>query len=110
LILTPGTVIRLGLLVVAVVLLEISGVSGIRVLGGNADLVPLLVGAAALYGGSLAGASTGFFAGLLMDLLLARTLGLSSLVLGVVGYGVGSYRELRVSGHVLLPLVVGAAS
>jgi rod shape-determining protein MreD len=109
-ILTPGTVIRLALLVIATVLLEISAVSGVRVLGGNADLVALLVGAAALYGGSLAGAATGFFAGLLMDLLLGQSLGLSSLVLTVVGYWVGSYRELRDSGHGLLPIVVGAAS
>src|SRR4051794_19862673 len=92
------------------VLLEISGVSGIRILGGTADLVPLLVGAVALYGGALAGAATGFFTGLLLDLLLGQSLGLSSLVLTLVGYWVGSYRELRDSGHGLLPIVVGAAA
>lgn len=109
-ILSPGSVARVGLLVIVAVLLDISGVSGVRLLGGYADLLPLLVGAAALYGGSLAGAATGFFAGLLADLLLGQTLGTSSLVLTVVGYWVGSYRELRDSGHGLLPLVVGSAA
>lgn len=109
-IVTPGAIVRLGVLALLTVLLDISGVSGIQVLGGTADLVPLLVGAVALYGGALAGAATGFATGLLLDLLLGQSLGLSSLVLTLVGYWVGSYRELRDSGHGLLPLVVGAAA
>ncbi|HEX8856005.1 MAG TPA: rod shape-determining protein MreD [Thermoleophilaceae bacterium] len=109
-IVTPGAIVRLGVLALVTVLLDISGFSGIHVLGGTADLVPLLVGAVALYGGALAGAGTGFATGLLLDLLLGQSLGLSSLVLTLVGYWVGSYRELRDSGHGLLPLVVGAAA
>jgi rod shape-determining protein MreD len=109
-ILTPGAIVRLGLLALLTVLVDISGMSGIHVLGGTADLVPLLVGAVALYGGALAGAATGFATGLLLDLLLGQSLGLSSLVLTLVGYWVGSYRELRDSGHGLLPIVVGAAA
>ncbi len=44
------------------------------------------------------------------DLLVGQTMGLSSLVLTAVGYGVGRYREARDPAHGLLPLPVAAAA
>ena len=106
----PSSVIRLGLMILAVVVLQISCLVQIRVLGGSPDMIPLLVAAVALYAGSVAGAATGFFTGLLLDLALGTNLGSSSLVLTAVGYGAGRYREQRDPAHGLTPIPVAAAA
>jgi rod shape-determining protein MreD len=106
---TPGGILRVTVLVFLAVILQISGVGDIRVLGGSADLVALLVIAMALYTGSVPGAITGFCAGLLIDLAIGQHLGASSLVLTSVGYWVGRYREVRDPAHGLLPIPVAAA-
>jgi rod shape-determining protein MreD len=109
-ILGPGAFLRVGLLLMLAVLLQISVVSQIGILGGYADLTPLVVAAVAYYGGSVAGSATGFAAGVLLDLATGATMGASSLVLTAVGYGVGRYREVRDPSHGLLPIPVGAAA
>ena len=63
-----------------------------------------------LYAGSVPGAATGFFTGLLLDLALGTNLGASSLVLTAVGYGAGRYREQRDPAHGLTPIPVAAAA
>jgi rod shape-determining protein MreD len=103
-------VLRVGLLLVAAVLLQVSVVAQITLFGGSADLIPLAVAALALYGGSVAGAAAGFSAGLLLDLALGMNLGGSSLALTGVGYGVGRFAELRDVSHGLLPIAVAAAA
>jgi len=103
-------VVRVGVLLVAAVLLQVSAVAQIAVFGGTADLIPIAVAASALYGGSVAGAAAGFAAGLVLDLALGMSLGGSSLVLTGVGYGVGRFAELRDVSHGLLPIAVAAAA
>jgi len=105
-----GTVLRVGLMILFVVIFQIACLVQIRVLGGSADLMPLLVAAVALYAGSVPGAATGFFTGLLADLAIGGNLGASSLVLTAVGYGVGRYREQRDPAHGLTPIPVAAAA
>ena len=102
--------LRVGLLVLAAVLLQVSVVAQINILGGSADLIPLVVAAIALYGGSVAGAAAGFATGILLDLALGMSLGGSSLVLTGVGYGVGRFAELRDVSHGLLPIALAAAA
>jgi rod shape-determining protein MreD len=109
-ILAPGAFLRVGLLLVAAVLLQLSVIGQIPVLGGYADLLPLVVAAIAFYAGSVSGAATGFAAGLLLDLAAGGTMGASSLVLSAVGYGVGRYREVRDPANLLLPIPVAAAA
>jgi rod shape-determining protein MreD len=106
----PGTLLRCGLLGLLAVILQVSGLGSGRVLGGYLDLTPLVVAAVAIYGGSIAGASMGFGVGLLLDLLVGQTMGVSSLILTAVGYGVGRYREVRDPAHELMPIPVGAAA
>ena len=78
--------------------------------GVNADLSPLLVAFVGLLCGSTVGAVYGFATGLLVDLLLLQTLGLSSLIFTLVGYSGGRLRELRDPQAALTPLLVGAAA
>ena len=89
-ILTAGTVVRLFLIVILTVVIQVSGMQGITLLGGTIDLIPLVVGAVALWGGSIAGATVGFSCGLLLDLTVGQDVGASSLVLTAVGYFVGT--------------------
>jgi rod shape-determining protein MreD len=103
---TPGAVVRVGVLVFFAVILQITGVGEIRILGANANLIPLAVAAVALYAGAIPGAIAGFSAGLLIDLAVGVNLGSSSLVLTAVGYAVGRYREVRDPAHALAPIPV----
>jgi rod shape-determining protein MreD len=91
-------------------ILQLTTVSQVAFFGVPADLSPLLVASIGLLCGSIAGASFGFGLGLFMDTLLAQTLGLTSLVLLVVGYAAGRLRELRDPAHGLVPVGVGAAA
>jgi rod shape-determining protein MreD len=109
-ILTPGAFVRTGLLVLLAVVVQISGLRGVQILGGTPDLIPLVVGAVALYAGGTAGAITGFCTGLLVDLAIGQNVGGSSLVLTAVGYGVGRYSDQRDISHGLLPIPVAAAA
>ena len=108
--LTPGAFVRTGVLVLLAVIVQISGVQNASILGGTIDFIPLAVAAVAIYAGSITGALTGFATGLLLDMAIGQTLGLSSLVLTALGYGVGRYRDLRDPSHGLLPIPVAAAA
>ena len=107
---TPQTFARAGGIALLAVILQISGFAPLLLLGGHPDLVPLAVAAVAIYAGSVAGAATGFATGFLLDLAVGGTMGVSSLVLTAVGYGVGRYREVRDPAHGLMPIPVGAAA
>jgi rod shape-determining protein MreD len=109
-ILSVGTFVRVGGLLLVTVVLQLSALSQLNLFGGHADLVVLVVAAVSYYAGSLTGCATGFTAGLLLDLLTGTTMGASSLVLTAIGYGVGRFREVRDPSHGLLPLAVGTAA
>ena len=101
---------RLTALILGSALLEIVAVSQVSIFGVNADLSPLVVMSVGLLCGSVAGAVAGFGCGLFLDLALVQTLGVSSLVLVVVGYWAGRLREDRDPQGPLVPLAVGAAA
>jgi rod shape-determining protein MreD len=107
--LSAGLLVRIGALVCASVLLQISVVSEVPVFGVSVDLSPLLVVFVGLLCGAVTGAVAGFAIGMLVDLALFQTLGVSSLIFTVVGYGAGRLRELRDPRAALTPLLVGAA-
>jgi rod shape-determining protein MreD len=101
---------RVAALAVVVVFLQTGIVSELPILGVAIDLTPLVVAFVGLQSGAVAGAVTGFAIGLLVDLTLVQTLGLTSLIFTVIGYGAGRLRELRDPQAALTPLLVGAAS
>jgi rod shape-determining protein MreD len=107
----PGSLLlRLAALAVVVVFLQIGVVSEVPLFGVVIDLSPLVVGFVGLLCGSALGAAVGFGIGLLVDLTLVQTLGLTSLIFTVIGYSAGRLRELRDPQGALIPLLVGAAA
>lgn len=107
----PGSLLwRVAILSVVVVFVQISVVSEVPVFGVSIDLSPLLVGFTGLLCGSMLGAIAGFAVGLLIDLALMQTLGVTSLTFTIIGYWAGRLRELRDPQAALTPLFVGAAA
>ena len=102
--------LRLIALALVTVVIQEAAVSQISIFGTSADLTPLVVMAVGLLAGSIPGAAMGFGIGLLVDLLLFQTLGVTSLLYIVIGYWSGRLRELRDPAHGLVPMGLGAAA
>ncbi len=107
---SAALIARVLALIFVSVILQSAAVSQFPVFGAPADLAPLVVMSVGLMTGSIEGAITGFAVGLFVDLALVQTLGLSSLIYTVVGYGAGRLRELRDPQGALVPLVMGATA
>lgn len=105
-----GLIARIAALSLVVVFLQAGVVSEVPAFGVTVDLSPLLVAFVGLLCGSTVGAASGFAVGLLVDLALVQTLGLTSLVFTLVGYWCGRLRELRDPQAALTPLLVGAGA
>lgn len=107
---SPQLVLRLAVLGIAVVVLQVAAVSQIVIFGASADLTPLVVAAVGLMCGSISGAVFGFCVGFFFDAALVQTMGLTSFVCIVAGYGAGRLRELRDPQAVVVPMIVGAVA
>lgn len=107
---TPALIWRLALIAIVAVFVQIVAVSQVPVFGVNADLSPLIVMSVGLLAGSIPGAIVGFGMGLFVDLALVQTLGVTSLILLLVGYWSGRLRELRDPQAALVPLGMGAVA
>jgi rod shape-determining protein MreD len=106
---TSGAVaVRVAILAVVIVFLQAGVISEVTIFGVAIDLTPLVAAFVGLQCGSIAGALAGFCIGLMLDLTLVQTLGLTSLIFTVIGYGAGRLRELRDPRAALTPLLVGA--
>ena len=102
--------LRLAALGLVTVIVQIAAVSQVSVFGVSAGLTPLVVMSVGLLAGSIPGAVTGFCIGLLVDTALVETLGVSSLLYILIGYGAGRLRELRDPAHALTPVALGAVA
>jgi rod shape-determining protein MreD len=102
--------IRLALLALVTVLVQEAAISQISIFGTSADLTPLVVMSVGLLAGSVPGAIMGFAVGLLVDMVLVQTLGVTSLLYIAIGFWCGRLRELRDPSHGLLPMGLGAAA
>lgn len=103
-------ILRLVLLALVAVVIQDAAISQITLFGVSADVMPLVVMSVGLLCGSMTGAVMGFGAGLLVDLLLVQTLGITSLLYLLIGYWSGRVRELRDPSHGLVPVAAGAAA
>jgi rod shape-determining protein MreD len=102
--------IRLSLLAFGAVVVQQAAVSQISIFGVSADVGPLVVMSVGLLAGSMTGAIFGFATGLLVDMVLFQTLGVTSLLYIAIGYWSGRVRELLDPAHGLVPLGMGAAA
>jgi rod shape-determining protein MreD len=102
--------IRLALLGLVTVIIQAAAVSQVSIFGISADLTVLVVMSVGLLAGSIPGAIMGFATGLLVDMALVQTLGVTSLLYLVIGYWSGRLRELRDPSHGLIPMAMGAAA
>ncbi len=101
---------RIAALSIAVVVIQIGVLSEVTVFGVNIELAPLLAAFIGLLCGSIPGAAAGFAIGLLIDLALVQTMGITSLLLTLVGFWAGRLREIRDPQGALVPVIVGAAA
>jgi rod shape-determining protein MreD len=102
--------LRLAALAFATVVIQQAAIAQISIFGVSADLGPLVVMSVGLLAGSMAGAIMGFSTGLLVDIVLFQTLGVTSLLYIVIGYWSGRVRELLDPAHGLVPLAMGAGA
>lgn len=105
-ILTPNILARLVAIVIGGVILQLSFFSQVALFHVSPDVLPALVVALGLLGGSLTGAVCGFSVGLLLDCLLIAPLGGSSLVLLATGYLAGLFRERFEIHSALVPALL----
>jgi rod shape-determining protein MreD len=103
-------IVRIALLSLVAVLVQETVISKISIFGVDADITPLVVMSIGLLCGSMTGAVTGFFIGLMVDTVLVQTLGVTSLLYITIGYWAGRLRELRDPAHGLVPVACGAAA
>ena len=88
-----------------VAILQVTIVSSIGILGGSPDLVLVTLVAVSLTQGSIFGAVSGFWAGLLLDIARLGTLGFTSLLLTLAGFWIGRYGETTGRDRAHAPLL-----
>jgi rod shape-determining protein MreD len=98
-------VVKASIVFFAAVVLQAAVVSAFEPGGGTADLVLVSLTAVALLRGTIFGALAGFYAGFLLDAANLGTLGLSSLLLTLVGYWIGRYGETTGRDRAHAPLL-----
>jgi rod shape-determining protein MreD len=86
-------------LVLVAAVVQVTVLTGVRVLGAEPDLLLVTIVCIALVAGSIPGAVAGFAAGLLVDVMTLGTLGTTSIVLILAGYWAGRYGETTGRGR-----------
>jgi len=102
--------IRVALIIFVVAILQVSVFSSVTIGGGGPDLLLVTLVSVALLRGSVVGAVAGFFAGLIVDVATLGNLGLTSLLLTLVGYWAGRYGETTGRGRPHASLVTTLAA
>ncbi len=97
---------RLALLLLVTILLQTTIAAHVRVLGAGPDFALLAVVAVGLLRGSEIGALFGFVVGIAVAVTVFTPLGLSSLVLVIIGYFAGRYAETADTASGWTPVLV----
>jgi rod shape-determining protein MreD len=104
------TGLRIAVLVLVAAVVQVSGVSGGQVFRAEPDILLVVLVAISLLRGAIAGAVAGFVAGVLVDSMTLGTLGVTSVVLTLVGYWVGRYGETTAQGRAYAPALAAFAA
>ncbi len=102
---TPGEGLRASAVLFVAAMLQVVIVSALVFAGGAPELLLVTVIALGLLRGSVPGAVFGFAGGLIVDLLMLSTLGVTSLVLTLAGFWAGRWAETTGRGRRLAPLL-----
>ena len=102
---TPPDALRASGVVFVAALLQVVIVSSLVITGGAPDLLLVVVVALGLLRGSVPGAVLGFVGGLVVDLVTLGTLGVTSLILTLVGFWAGRYAETTGRDRRLAPVI-----
>jgi rod shape-determining protein MreD len=100
-----GAPLKTAVLLFFAVVVQVTIMGTIGIFGGSPDLVLVTLVAVALLNGAIFGAVSGFWAGLLLDVSMLETLGLTSLLLTLVGFWIGRYGETTGRGRAHAPLL-----
>ena len=85
--------VKIAVVMTLVAVIQVSIVTPFEVARGHVDLVAVTLISVALLRGPVVGAVAGFWAGLILDTATLSTLGLTSLVLTLLGYWAGRFGE-----------------
>ncbi|MGH9028577.1 MAG: rod shape-determining protein MreD [Acidimicrobiales bacterium] len=108
---TRAYVARSTIVVFVMLTLQLTLLDSVRVSGAHPDMMLLVPVSAGLVGGPELGAAFGFATGLVVDLFLPTTFGLSALVGCLLGYAVGMTTSgVARSSWWLAPIVAAAAT
>jgi rod shape-determining protein MreD len=99
------SIAKAGALFFVATILQVTIVASIGILGGSPDLVLVTLVAVALTQGSIFGAVSGFWAGLLIDIARLGTLGFTSLLLTLAGFWIGRYGETTARDRAHAPVI-----
>jgi rod shape-determining protein MreD len=105
---TPLDAVKAAVLLLLLAPIQVSVVSSIEVAEGHPDAILVLLVAIALLRGPIFGSLAGFWAGLAIDVASLGILGLSSLLLTLVGYWSGRLGEVTTRSSAHVPLVAVA--
>lgn len=95
-----------GLLIGLLVLLQVSVLNRIPYLSAKPNLILIYTFSAGLLRGSVNGMLTGFFGGLIMDVLLGQYIGFTSLIYVVLGFLTGLTYQRLTTDVPLIPILM----
>jgi rod shape-determining protein MreD len=101
--------LRIAPLVLVAAIVQVTTISGARLLGAEPELLLVTIVCVALIAGSIPGAIAGFAGGLLVDVMTLGTLGTTSIVLTLAGYWAGRYGETTGRGRAYAPSLAAFA-
>lgn len=101
--------LRVAAIVFVAAILQVSAWPAVAILGATPDLLLVVLVSIAMLRGSIVGASAGFAGGLIVDVAMLDTLGVTSLLLTLAGYWAGRYGETTGRGRAYAPYLAVAA-
>ncbi len=101
--------LRVAAIVFVTAIFQVSALWQLTILGGTPDLLLVSLVSVAMLRGSIVGACAGFGAGLIVDVAMLDTLGVTSLLLTLAGYWAGRYGETTGRGRAYAPYLAVAA-
>jgi rod shape-determining protein MreD len=101
--------LRAAPLVLVAAVVQVTTISGTRLLGAEPELLLVTIVCLALVAGSIPGAVAGFAGGLLVDVMTLGTLGTASILLTLAGYWAGRYGETTGRGRPYAPALAAFA-